>query len=230
MIEQSSESNRADHEAVLAQLERIVHSAIFRRAERLCQFLRFIVVRTLDGKLEDLKETVIGIEVYGREPGYDPRAAPIVRTEARRLRAKLAEYEETAGAADPVVIRLPTGGYVPSFEFRAAHASADVVAPPTVRAPRTRWLIVGSAIAGGALVAIAIITLAVSSRRASDPYQNATVTPLTTYTGFEFAPSLSPDGRRVAFVWMAAKTGSKSTRSGSARRWRSGSLAHPRRI
>ena len=34
----------------------------------------------------------MGVEVFGKEASFDPRTDTIVRTEARRLRHKLAEY------------------------------------------------------------------------------------------------------------------------------------------
>src|SRR5262249_53114388 len=62
-----------------------------------------------------LKESVIGIEVFGRRPDYDVRQDSIVRTEAGKLRARLAKYYATEGAAGQVVIDLPKGGYRPVF-------------------------------------------------------------------------------------------------------------------
>jgi len=61
----------------------------------------------------ELKESVIGVEVFGRTPGYNSKDDPIVRTEARRLRARLADYYQGTGAADRVILELPKGGYVP---------------------------------------------------------------------------------------------------------------------
>ncbi|HKE29054.1 MAG TPA: tetratricopeptide repeat protein [Bryobacteraceae bacterium] len=85
------------------------------RNERLSRFLRFVVEQHSDGRDEELKESLIGIEVFGRSPGYDPKRDPIVRTEASRLRARLSEYYLGEGKADPLVIALPKGGYVPVF-------------------------------------------------------------------------------------------------------------------
>ncbi|HKE26830.1 MAG TPA: hypothetical protein VKB88_30970 [Bryobacteraceae bacterium] len=71
--------------------------------------------RHLEGRHRELKESLIGIEVFGRKPDYDPQRDPIVRTEARRLRARLAEYYKDAGRGAAVVIDLPKGGYVPAI-------------------------------------------------------------------------------------------------------------------
>jgi hypothetical protein len=88
-------------DAIRDQLERILASPPFRRAERLKQFLQFIVERELASEGHLLKETFIGSTVYGRPLGYDPKIDAIVRTEARRLRGKLLTYEETFGSGDP---------------------------------------------------------------------------------------------------------------------------------
>lgn len=100
---------------VLAAVERVASSATFQRSERLRKFLRFIVESTLDGRSEELKEYLIGVEVFGKGPSFDPRLDSAVRVEARRLRGKLEEYYQREGAGDAVRIRLPKGGYVPVF-------------------------------------------------------------------------------------------------------------------
>jgi serine/threonine-protein kinase len=105
------------------ELERVLESAVFRRNERLSGFLRFVFERTLEGRTQELKESVIAIEVFGRKPDYNPKQDPIVRTEATRLRARLSQYYAEEGKGDPLVIDLPRGGYVPVFrEVVAAQA------------------------------------------------------------------------------------------------------------
>jgi tetratricopeptide (TPR) repeat protein len=69
---------------------------------------------------------VIAIEVIGRQPDYNPKLDPVVRTEARRLRARLSEYYEDSFASDQIVIELPKGGYVPVI--RALEPVTQVVA------------------------------------------------------------------------------------------------------
>src|SRR5499427_10548592 len=95
------------------QLERILQSPGFVRNDRLSRFLRFVVERHLQDRDNELKESLIAIEVFGRPPGYDPKRDPIVRAEASRLRARLSEYYLAQGKDDPVVIELPRGGYIP---------------------------------------------------------------------------------------------------------------------
>ena len=111
------ESPTAD--AVRAQIDRILASPSSVNAERLSRFLRFVTEKTLAGEATAVKELVIGVEVFGRRADvYDPSADSVVRVQARRLRAKLDEYYQAAGAGDRLVIELPRGRYVPSFRLR----------------------------------------------------------------------------------------------------------------
>src|SRR5438445_10621257 len=97
------------------ELERVLSSASFARSERVSKLLRFLVERQLDGRENELKESVIGAEVFGRKPDYNPKLDSTVRTEAVRLRARLATYYSNDGSQDPLVIELTKGGYVPIF-------------------------------------------------------------------------------------------------------------------
>src|SRR4051794_15465852 len=106
-------------EAAQRQLERLLESKLFSRSEQLSRLLRFLVERHLEGRDQEIKESVIGVEVFGRNPDYNPKFDPIVRTEARRLRARLSEYYDGEGKHDAVRIDLPKGGYVPGFQSAA---------------------------------------------------------------------------------------------------------------
>src|SRR5258705_6320580 len=102
-------------EFVHTQLEKILSSAGFARNDRLSGFLRFVVEQELFGRGDELKESVIGVEYFGRQPDYDVRQDSVVRNEAGKLRSRLAEYYVAAGAEDAVIIDLPKGGYKPAF-------------------------------------------------------------------------------------------------------------------
>jgi Tol biopolymer transport system component len=113
---------------VLAQLERILTSAVFVDAQRASSFLRFIVERTLDGRTTEIKESIIAIEVLGRSPSFDSKTDPIVRVEAARLRDRLREYYNRHAGADDVFISVPKGAYVPQFVEREPQTQVyDVV-------------------------------------------------------------------------------------------------------
>jgi TolB-like protein/tetratricopeptide (TPR) repeat protein len=109
--------------AARQQLDRILASATFRQVDRLKRFLSFIALEGLQGHGDQLKEYVIGVQVFDKDSTFDPRADPIVRVQARRLRARLVRYYREEGAGDPLVIELPKGGYAPVFKKRDAAAS-----------------------------------------------------------------------------------------------------------
>jgi TolB-like protein len=115
-------------EQICAQVERVLANRLFTRSTRLCRFLRFSVEQTLAGNGGQLKEQIIGVEVFDRKPDYDPRIDPIVRVEARRLRAKLKAYYASPGRGDQITIGLPKGAYLPFFKARAV-AVQNSVAP-----------------------------------------------------------------------------------------------------
>jgi TolB-like protein/Flp pilus assembly protein TadD len=138
--------------AVRAQLQRILESPLFSNARRLSQFLQFVVARSIEGQAAEIKEYLIAVEVYNRNPSYDPKDDSIVRAEASRLRAKLREYYDTGGRNDPIRIELPKGSYNPVFRLNSASIAADpnrIPEPsPKAKLP-SRW----AAAAGGLLLA-----------------------------------------------------------------------------
>jgi serine/threonine-protein kinase len=89
------------------------------------RFLRLTVEWSLAGKSDELKEYLIGLEVFDRPTSYDPRVDPIVRVEARRLRSKLNAYYQGDGRDDDLVIELRPGSYAPEFRFRKAAAPPE---------------------------------------------------------------------------------------------------------
>src|SRR5579872_2820142 len=90
---------------VEAELQRILASRTFAKAHRLRQLLSFVVSESLAGR--DLKETVIGKEVFDKDAGYDPTRDGLVRTTASRLRQKLRDYYGSEGRSAPCLIELP---------------------------------------------------------------------------------------------------------------------------
>ena len=84
-------------------------SKTFSQVDRLKRFISFIVTETVAGRGGDLKEYVIGVQVFGKEPSFDPRTDPIVRVQARRLRARLVRYYREEGQGDEVDRRPAEG-------------------------------------------------------------------------------------------------------------------------
>ena len=125
-------------------MEKILSSRGFARNDRLSGFLRFVVEQELSGRADELKESTIGVEFLGRRPDYDVRQDSVVRTEAGKLRSRLAEYYVAEGAADELIIDLPKGGYKPAFR-RIEKASAPVPGPGGSRRLSRIWLAVALA-------------------------------------------------------------------------------------
>lgn len=114
-MEAESDSSLPDAEACRLALQRILGSRSFQVSERRRNFLHYVVDEALAGRGGRLKAYSIGMAVFQRGPDFDPQNDPIVRIEAGRLRAALERYYAGEGAADPVRIELPRGGYVPRF-------------------------------------------------------------------------------------------------------------------
>jgi tetratricopeptide (TPR) repeat protein len=115
-----------DEARVLRHLHILLNSKYFCRAPRLREFLYFVVTETLAGRGNQLKEYSIAVDVYGRRPDFDPKEDSTVRVEAVKLRARLTEHYNSADCTDGIEIRLPKGGYVPSFrQISSAFDSAQ---------------------------------------------------------------------------------------------------------
>jgi TolB-like protein/Tfp pilus assembly protein PilF len=136
-------------EPVRTQLRKVLSSRGFARNDRLSGFLRFVVEQELSGRGDELKESIIGVEYFGRRPDYDVRQDSVVRNEAGKLRARLAEYYVDEGAADGLIIELPKGGYKPAFRH-IEEPPAPVPGPAGSR--RRIWLWLAIALAGSAIV------------------------------------------------------------------------------
>src|ERR1700722_18663422 len=98
------------------QVDRILQSATFRNALTLQQLVQFVADKAIAGGTEGLKEYTIGVEAFGRKQDFDPKTDPIVRVQIHRLRQKLKEYYDAEGSHDPILIEIPKGHYLPSFE------------------------------------------------------------------------------------------------------------------
>lgn len=145
-------------------VDRICASSHFRRAHKLKAFLRHICEVTREGRAEEIKEHEVGTEVFGRKLGYNTGEDNIVRVQARMMRTKLQRYFTEEGAAEPLILRVPRGGYVPEFVERQGAATTpgpstlgDVTPnntlPATHAPPPLSWQ------SPGAILAIAAILL-----------------------------------------------------------------------
>src|SRR5215469_10535895 len=188
----------ADGAAVRAQLGKILSSPVFVNSPRMTRFLRFVVETTLDGKSESIKEYVIAIEVFEKAEDYDPQTDSTVRTEASKLRSRLARYYDTEGRDDLIGITIPKGSYVPQFQQRNDRTTPlSPATSATGTQPEFPWLRASAIVLATALAVAVGVTWRSGSSRGPAPRS----IPLTSYPELEEQPSLSPDGSQVAFRW-----------------------------
>lgn len=202
-----------NHEKVRAQLERLAASPEFARADRMARFLRFVVEKSLAGDTAALRERQIGIDVFDRPEGWDPKLDNIVRSEARRLRGKLDAYAASASPDETVRIAMPKGGYAVEFQDlkpeRESSPSNDLNPPlleyaevPLNRRPLIGWR--STLLVCVSLAVATILVLSIGSWRkhaVQAKTDNFEIVPFSIEVGEQFSPAISRDGSKVAFVW-----------------------------
>lgn len=114
-----------DTKIVRDQLARVLASSAFRSSKRYPDFLRYTVERALAGETENMKERVLGVEVFGRDPSYDTSSDPVVRITAAEVRKRLEQYYRLNGHQSEVRIEFPRGSYVPEFNTPQPEDMAD---------------------------------------------------------------------------------------------------------
>jgi hypothetical protein len=143
-------------EAVRDELDRLLASPYFNQSRRFPNFLRFVVEHALAGEADHIKERTLGIEIFGRDAGYDTATDPIVRVTAAEIRKRVAQYYQDPAHKHELRISLPSGSYVPHFHWPsgdtppgalaragepAVTASPDRIAPTHgLASPLLRWL------------------------------------------------------------------------------------------
>jgi TolB-like protein/Tfp pilus assembly protein PilF len=116
-----------DTAEIMEQLERILRSRSFQKAQRSQRLLRYLVQAGTTVPPTSVKEYTLALEVFDRDPSYDPGIDATVRVEASRLRGRLREYYDEEGRHDSLLIQLPKGGY--ALAFCGREGGAAVVQP-----------------------------------------------------------------------------------------------------
>jgi len=199
----------AQREAVMEALQLLCECAEFARSERARELLRSIVEYSLRNPGIGLTERSIAREIFQHGEDWDPKLDPGIRIAVGRIRTRLERYYATSGRTASIRIELPRGGYTPQFIFpfeqefspKPEPAPEPGPRPHRLRAMRNRRnLLIASCIAL-ALSLVALIGIFFLNR--SIPFeQHAYVTStLTEAIGRESSPSISPDGREIAYAW-----------------------------
>jgi hypothetical protein len=101
--------------ALEKHLEEIIEGVGFKGSHRSGQFLRYIVEQAVAGRLDSLKERVIGMELFGRSPSYDTGEDAIVRVTASDVRKRLLQHYGSCERPPEFRISLPLGSYFPEI-------------------------------------------------------------------------------------------------------------------
>jgi hypothetical protein len=124
--------------------QRIASSRTFAKSQQLQAFLLYVTRQAIAGRFDEIKEQAIGSQVLGRKPDYDPAGDNIVRVRARQLRKKIEQYFSGDGENEKLILKMPTGSYVPVFEKhvpeRAVTAPEAEVKTAVSRSSWGRWL------------------------------------------------------------------------------------------
>ena len=97
------------------ELARVLKTRHFSNSRRYPALLSYIVEKTLAGHNEELKERVLGVEVFHRRSNYDSDIDTVVRVAAGEVRRRLALIYHESDGEHAIEISLPTGSYVPEF-------------------------------------------------------------------------------------------------------------------
>jgi hypothetical protein len=154
-------SSEVDKGAVQQQLEKLLATPLFNSSKRYPSFLRYVVSRVLAGQTDQLKERIIGVEIFGRPADYDTNTDPIVRVTAAEIRKRIEQYYQDPRHGQEIRLFLPSGSYAPQFSWPGhplgmpstaidlpAHPSEPAVAralvvpstPVSIPLKRTSWL------------------------------------------------------------------------------------------
>jgi len=159
-------------------LHRVASSSIFRKSNRLREFLLFIGERKLNDSASFIREQEIWVEVFRRPADFHASEDTLVRVQASQLRKKLQQYFSEEGKDETLTIELPKGGYTPVFRARNPAPEAEQPRQP-IR--EQRGMLVLACMIGAVLMVVIALLLwqnAALRRRAElgrgrRPYVNA---------------------------------------------------------
>jgi len=173
------------------ELHKIFASDAFKGGKRAQDFLELIVEHALAGRFDNLRERMLGAEMFGRPVDYDTANDAVVRVKASEVRRRLSEYYRSLDTPPLIRIDLPTGSYVPQFSSpqKADDAlppagAAGAVPPVSFRQIWTslrRWQVItlSAVVVAGAVAGVVLWNFT----RAEEPLRSIAVLPLANYSG-----------------------------------------------
>ncbi|RRA47603.1 hypothetical protein [Acidipila sp. EB88] len=114
-------------------LGEITGGPAFKGSQRSAQFLEFVIEQSIAGNFDQLKERLIGIRLFKREPSYDTGDDAIVRVTASDVRKRLLQHYGWFGTESSFRIELPLGSYIPRVSRSDASSHGPSWVEPTQR-------------------------------------------------------------------------------------------------
>jgi hypothetical protein len=137
LVEQVAESwtpsSELEKTAVQQQLEKLLATPLFNSSKRYPSFLKYVVTHSLAGQTDQLKERILGVEIFGRLADYDTNTDPIVRVTAAEIRKRIEQYYQDPKHSQEIRLYLPAGSYAPQYSWpgRPSGLSASPVESPS---------------------------------------------------------------------------------------------------
>src|SRR5580698_8501297 len=95
--------------SIRAHLQDVLSSDAFKGGKRAQDFLQLVVEHALAGRLDSLRERMLGAEMFGRPVNYDTANDAVVRVKASEVRRKLAQYYRDLPIPSTIRIELQAG-------------------------------------------------------------------------------------------------------------------------
>ena len=117
VVDSWTPSSELEKAAVQQQLEKLLATPLFNSSKRYPSFLKFVVTHSLAGQTDQLKERILGMEIFGRNADYDTNIDPIVRVTAAEIRKRIEQYYQDPKHSQEIRLYLPAGSYAPQYSW-----------------------------------------------------------------------------------------------------------------
>ena len=105
-------------ENIQRYLSRVAQSGVLGKSIRRSTLLEHLLMAEFRGEGDQLKAYSIGLDVFERDPSFDPSSDSIVRVEMSRLRAAMKAFEASEFADSEIRVEIPIGTYRPTIQRR----------------------------------------------------------------------------------------------------------------
>jgi hypothetical protein len=144
-------------DAIEQQVEEIISAGALGKSDAYARLLRFLAERAHTQK--SVKEIEIAIEVFGRDETFDVTQDSLVRVYIHKLRTKLNNFYDDAGANYTKRLSIPKGSYLLGLESNDAPSSGPQPLKRIITPERT--ILVAASLVIGICIALAAQYLAV---------------------------------------------------------------------